>query len=716
MPSRTRRRKVGVRQTRTMRVSDPRLHGSIGLRPIESRTLKFRSNNAMKHKLVHEVMAQFAPHSIRPVDDFYDYINYQWLKNVSVTDQQQYIVQVDDFRLAQDKVYHQLSALVDAYIREHKHTSVGRNLATFRRSLKRRCSPARSKEVAQNIVQRLDALREESGPWALLAYLHENEMVAPYAPFTWTVSPDEANNQECRCYVGSGQYNLVDIDVYFDDGVDVAYKARYRRAFERFVRDVFDVALGAGHGLDARDVFRVEQQLLEALGCDRVVKGEEARRNRVSADEALSTYGFDWPAFAAALGYARPPAFFLTGSLNYLRCGSDLLRREWRSPAWRTYFLFVLLKSVVRLTRGWEHLTFGFRGKFERGQAQIVVSDAVRDALYLSLPFNALLTREYVKHYEDARVMEYARVLCEDLRTVFRRMLARNQWLSPRTREYALKKLDACVFVYGHPDRLLEDPALEYGPDLFDNMQRVFAWRKAWFLTREGLPPVDVPMVDWVSYPAKLAGDQAYIVNASYTPTKNRIYINLGYLQEPFVDLHERGIEYNLAHLGFTIAHELGHGFDDWGSQYGADGNLYDWWTPTDRKRYKAIQHDVVRQYTTFAQRDGIEFDAEIGIGEDLADIQSLAVCDEYLRDFQMRNGDIVPIKALGFQAFYTYFAFQQRQFVGKRALAAQLKTNPHPLDKYRCNVPLSRSEMFRAIYNVRPRDGMWWHNTNTVW
>ena len=53
---------------------------------------------------------------------------------------------------------------------------------------------------------------------------------------------------------------------------------------------------------------------------------------------------------------------------------------------------------------------------------------------------------------------------------------------------------------------------------------------------------------------------------------------------------------------------------------------------------------------------------------------------------------------------------------VGKKAITAQLKTNPHPLDKYRCNVPLSRSEIFKALYNVKKGDGMWWHNTETVW
>jgi putative endopeptidase len=213
-----------------------------------------------------------------------------------------------------------------------------------------------------------------------------------------------------------------------------------------------------------------------------------------------------------------------------------------------------------------------------------------------------------------------------------------------------------------------------------------------------------------------MIGTQAYIVNASYTPTKNGIFINLGYIQKPFVDLDDRGIEYNLAHIGFTLGHEMSHGFDDWGSQYDYNGNLNDWWTESDKKKFKAIQQDVIKQYHDFAARDGINFDASIGIGEDMADISGMAICNEYLRDFQQHNKDLIPICKLSFEVFYTYYAFQQKQKVGKKALSAQLKTNPHPLDKYRCNIPLSRSDVYRALYNVKKGDDMWWHNTNTIW
>lgn len=186
-------------------------------------------------------------------------------------------------------------------------------------------------------------------------------------------------------------------------------------------------------------------------------------------------------------------------------------------------------------------------------------------------------------------------------------------------------------------------------------------------------------------------------------------------MQHPFVDLSERGIEYNLAHIGFTISHEMSHGFDDNGSKYGYDGKLFDWWSPSDKLKFKHIQDDVTKQYTELALRDGYTFDASIGVGENIADISGVAICDEYLRDFQQNNQDLIPIRSLSYEAFYTYFAMQQRQKIDKKAISAQLKTNPHPLDKYRCNAPLSRSIIYRSIFNVKKNDGMWWHNTDTV-
>jgi putative endopeptidase len=693
----------------------------IGLKPFEenfSKTLSKghlkKSSDLHKKHFVKQLLSKFAPNSIKPENNFYDYINYNWLKEVTLDEQQKYIVQIDDFRLTQDKVYRELNTIILDYIKSH-NDKLATNLKYFYNSVIKMNNINDSKKLSLDAVQTIDAFIQGKNMWKLLAFINSNEMIADKAPFVWSVNPDNKEPTKFRCYISPYSFALVDLNVYYDDGTDVEYKKKYRIMFKKYCRKLFDTCLGKGHGFDTNTIYDVEVDIFNSLGCDDITKTEK-EYNKVTADEALSKYGFDWKQFANELGYKSVPSFFITSSLNYLKCGTDLMSNNWDTPKWKAYWVWILLRRISRVTRQWEKIPFDFYGVFERGQEGINKSDAVSASLYMSVPFNTFLSNQYMAKFENPQVTKYVKILCDDLKIVFKRILMRNTWMTPKTKNYALNKLEKFNFVIGKPEKLREDPDLDYGNNLYDNMYKIYAWRHKKFIELEGKPYIDIPMMDWTQYPVKMSGTQAYIVNASYTPSKNCIYINQGYLQKPFIDLDERGIEYNLAHIGFTISHEMSHGFDDMGSKYDANGLLHEWWTTQDKKKYNEIQKDVIKQYEEFAARDGIKFDASIGVGEDLADISGMAICDEYLENFQSNNDDLIPIRNLSFEGFYVYFAFQQKQVINKRALAAQLKTNPHPLDKYRCNVPLSRSQIFRALYNVKKSDGMWWHNTDTVW
>jgi len=673
------------------------------------------SNKLQKKHFVKQLLSKFSPHSIKPQNDYYDYINYNWLKEVTLEEQQKYIVQIDDFRLTQDKVYRELNTIILDYIKTHNN-KLAQNLKNFYKSVIKMNSIKDSKKLAIEAVKTIDSFIQKGNPWDLLAFINSDEMTASGAPFVWSVNPDDKEPTKFRCYIDAHQFALLDLNIYYNDGIDVEYKKKYREAFKKTCRDLFDTCLGKGHGFDTTDVFNVGVDVFNALGCTDITSKEEKLYNRVTVDEALSKYGFDWRQFSKSLGYKTVPSFFITSSLNYLKCGTDLFLKNWNTQKWRTHWVWILLKRIARVTRVWEKIPYEFYGKYERGQEVINKSDAVSASLYMSIPFNTFLTNQYMEKYSNPLVTKYVNTLCNDLKVVFKRILMRNTWMQAKTKNYALDKLDKFKFIIGKPENLREDPDLNYGTNLYDNMCKIYKWRHQKFIDLEGQPYIDIPMMDWTQYPVKMTGTQAYIVNASYTPSKNCIYINQGYMQKPFVDLDERGIEYNLAHIGFTLGHEMSHGFDDMGSKYDANGVLFDWWTPEDKNDFKKIQKDVIKQYEEAAAKDGIKFDASIGIGEDLADISGIAICDEYLQNFQENNEDLIPIRYLSFETFYVYFAFQQRQVIRKKALMAQLKTNPHPLDKYRCNIPLSRSQIFRALYNVKKGDGMWWDNTNTIW
>lgn len=703
-------------------IKDPTMDPKcISLKPFQEKFEKqfsqslVKSNKAFKKKIAKQLMQQFSPTQLTPKNDFYNYINYTWLKNLEVNDKQKYIVQYDDFRLVQDRVYNELDKHIKDYINSNKN-SLSSELKNFRKSVIEMNSKENSRKLALKHVSYVNEMcdsNDENKLWELLGHINSDEMIASSAPFVWSLSPNEKQSTHYCSYIHPHKFSILDINVYFDK---TSYAINYKNEFKKHCKKLFDTLLGKGkHNFNPNDVLDVEQELIFTYDCKGVID-TKGLYNKVTKTEAIEKYGFDWDKFARAMGFTNVPSFFITSSLEYLKCATILMKNKWNSKKWKTYWVWIFLRQIARLTRDWEKITYEFHGEFQRGQEKINYSDSVSASLYMSVPFNTFLTNQYIKHHNNPKAILYVQTLCEDLKIVFMRIIKRNKWLSPKTKKYALLKLENIEFVIGYMPKLREDPLLGYTTNLYDNMKKIHDWRHKEFIELEGKRTIDIPLMDWTEYPVKMAGNQAYVVNASYTPAKNSIFINLGYIQKPFIDMDERGIEYNLANIGFTIGHELSHALDDWGSKYDHKGNLYDWWTPEDKKIFKRMQNEVTSQYLEFAKRDKITYDAAIGIGENVADISSMAIIDEYLRDFQEKNNTLPAIRSLSYEALYTYYAFQMKQKLATNALSAQLKTNPHALDKYRTNIPLSRSQIFRALFNIKKNDKMWWKNTNTIW
>jgi predicted metalloendopeptidase len=677
----------------------------------------------LEKQIISDLKKAVNPKNIKPNEDFYSYINDRWISDYELTKEQKYIIQVDDFRLVQDKVYRDLIDIIKEYIsnpstKNSKKAKCIRNAFT---SFTLYNTVEQTRERAHSVLNFIDTLfADKNNIWQLLAFVNSNEIISWGAPFVWSLNPDDKNPKVYKCYLDPVQLSLIDINIYFDDPTDtedtIKYKKNYRKNFYEYLNNLFDLALGDHHGFNVKDIFDVEFEILNAMACELIKDVDPDNYNVVTREEAKSHFQFDWTEFCKHLGFKKIPDKFITSNINYLLCGTKLLLEKWNTPKWRTYWVYIYIRQQCRWNqKGWENY-FKFEGNFVRGQ-EAYIYENIRPVFLMGFLFNTFLTNEYISRYTNPKAINYVKTMAEDLKIVFSRILKRNKWLQPKTKEKALKKIESLNFTIGSPELLGEDPLLDYkNDDAWGNLLKMAEWRHIKAVNLVNKPIVDIPVIDWSLIPPKFIGSQAYVVNAYYTPSKNGIYIPLGYIQKPFIDLDERGIEYNLSRIGFTIAHEMSHALDDWGSKYDETGKLNNWWTEKDQKAFEKIQKDVIKQYEVFAAYDGIEMDAEPTIGENLADISGLAICQEYLRDFQLKNQDVLPIQALSFEAFFIFFAINSRQKISKRAILAQLKTNPHPLEKYRCNVPLSRRKVFRAIYNVEKGDKMWWHSTNSIW
>jgi putative endopeptidase len=676
----------------------------------------------LEKQIVSDLKKAVNPKNVQPNQDFYSYINDRWIGDYELEEDLKYIVQVDDFRLTQHKVYMNLIEIIEQYL-TNNHDKKAKCIKNAYESFKKFNTREQIQTNAKELVNYIDELsKDNENVWQLLANFNTNEMVSWGSPFVWSINPDDKNPKVYHCYLESPQITLIDVDVYFDDKEDTEkdkkYKKHYRNKYFSYLKNLFTIVFGKKHGYNVKDVFKTEVEILNAMSCELIPEKnlDADNYNVITKDEAIKNFHFNWSKFCKNLGFKNIPKSFVTSNVNYLLCGTKLLLEKWNSPQWKTYWIYIYIRQMCRWDeKGWKNL-FDFQGIFVSGE-EASVEKTIKPVLHMSFLFNTFLTNEYISRYNNIQGINYVKTMAEDLKTVFIRIIQRNKWMQPKTKKKALEKLKNFKLTVGSPELLTDDPLLDYKTDdPWGNLVKKAEWRHKRAVELVGKPVIDIPVIDWSQLPVKLIGTQAYVVNASYTPTENGIYIPLGYIQKPFIDLDERGLEYNLSRIGFSIAHEMSHSLDDWGSKYDEFGRLNDWWTEEDKKHFAKIQQDVIKQYETFASYDGIKFDAEPSIGEDLADISGLQICQEYLRDFQLKNEDILPVQSLSFETFYVYFAVQSRQKLSKKAIIAQLKTNPHPPDKYRCNVPLSRTRVFRAIYNVEKGDKMWWHSTNSVW
>jgi predicted metalloendopeptidase len=694
----------------------------------KNRKVKQYKKNAKKYntigkELIDVFKKPIAPKEVNPKDDFYTYVNYDWLKEMKDKKMKKYYTRIDSFRTLQEKVYYQLIDIVKAYTSEHsshKSNMIRNVYDSFLQSDETSCERHWVK-----IKQELEDIFQNKTCTDLLVYMNRNEIVAGFCPISFSIITDEKDSQINRCHINSPFLSYYDDELYQTDhdgdggnGGDEKqqYKKKFNEEFKQFVSTIFELAFGKdGNGFDPEDVIRVEKQMVDTMNSyDPDVKEAEDGYNVVSAKEAHEKYHLNWSELTKGLGFKTVPRFFITDNMNYLNKITGILRENWNSKKWQTYFYYCFFKQMMCFHRSWRPIYFNFFGKFVRGQT-VMLPQEIFPVFGLSYCFNTFLTEEYMKKYANGAYIQWASNLAYDLRTVFIRIIERNKWMSPKTKKYALLKLQHIRVDMAHPPYLVSDPDITYSNnDAWGNMIACNEWRLKVLIESEGKHYIDLPMVDWSTY-FSLAGSQAYIVNAFYDPTKNNIYLPLAYLQKPFLDGDERGIEYNLAYIGYTVAHELSHSLDDMGSMYDYKGNLFNWWTPHDHKIFQSKVDDVIRQYETFAARDGIKMDGSLSVGENLADISGLAIIQEYLRDYQIIDNYIIPIKKLSFETLFMYIAYQWRSYVSKEAMPSELKMNPHPLDKYRANCPLARLELFKSIYQIKKGDGMYWHS-DTIW
>jgi putative endopeptidase len=447
---------------------------------------------------------------------------------------------------------------------------------------------------------------------------------------------------------------------------------------------------------EAQTVMALETKLAQASQTKVERRDPQAVYHRMPQAE-LKTLApnFPWEDYFSAVGLAGKGDVNVTAP-DFFKEISALAASE-PIANWKTYLRWHLINSAARdLSSPFVDEDFRFKGTILTGTKENLPRWK-RCVSYTDRALGEALGQAYVKKAFPPQAKTRALEMVKNLEAALADDIRQLPWMSEATRQQALVKLQAITNKIGYPDKWRDYSALEVnrGPYVLN------AFGAATFEFHRDLNKVGKPVdrTEWGMTPPT--------VNAYYNPQLNEIVFPAGILQPPFFDF-KADDALNYGSMGSVIGHEMTHGFDDEGSQFDAQGNLKNWWTPDDLKNFKARGECIVKQFDGYFVEDKLHENGKLVEGESIADLGGLVIA---LAAYQKSlEGKPRPPEIDGFTPEQRFFlGYAQGWADNIRPEFARLLTNvdPHPLPQFRVNGPLSNLPAFAQAFHCRQGDPM---------
>ena len=543
------------------------------------------------------------------------------------------------------------------------------------------------------------AIGEVKTPSELVAEIGRLDQMGLGAGFGFGVKVDDKDSSAMIAGFYQGGLGLPERGYYLRPGAEAEAT---RKAYVSHVARTFELAgdAPATAQAEAAAVMALETKLAEASRTIVELRDPQTNYHKVArADLPALAPGFDWNAFTAAVGLPASETHVLVGQPAFYKAFGALMASE-PMATWRTYLRWhVLHAASPYLGSAFVHESFAFYGKTLSGATELRPRwKRVLGAENWALGFD--LGQLYVKAAfspeAKAKVIEMVKYHKEALRA---RILAAD-WMDAATKQQALKKLDTMRAKVGYPDQWRDYSRLAISRQPYIlNVEAASAFAFHRMLAKLGKP---VDRNEWDMTPQTN--------NAYYDPSMNEIVLPAGILQPPFFDVKADDAA-NYGALASTIGHEMTHGFDDQGRQYDWQGNLKNWWTPGDAKRFEARANHIVQQYDAFEVLPGLHINGKQTLGENIADIGGLRVSYEAFK--LATKGKHLPSIG-GFtpdQRFFIAFAQGWRTNQRPEAMKLQVQTDVHSPVRWRVIGPVEDLPEFGQAFGCKPAPA-----ANAIW
>jgi putative endopeptidase len=634
-----------------------------------------------------------------PCIDFYQYACGTWIKNNPIPNDQSRWGRFSELAERNREVLREI--LEEAAKPDPKRDQVTREIGDFYAAcMDEKTIEAHGLDPLKPQLDRIRSLKDKAELAELVAHLQKEGMGSL---FEFGSGQDFKDSTQVIAQLDQGGIGLPDRDFYFrEDAKSAELRQQYVAHVQRMFELMGDKPEAAKANADT--VMRIETALAKG-SLDNVSRRDpEKVYHRLTKPElAALAPNFHWNDYFVAMSgptfvtvNVAWPDFFKALNAELQTASLD---------DWKTYLTWHLLHArATMLPSKFLQENFDFFGKTLTG-AKEMRPRWKRCVDYTDAALGEALGQKFVertfgkegKARTLAMVDRLEKALGEDIQAL--------PWMTAATKTKAAAKLAAIRNKIGYADHWRDYSSVTIKrDDALGNIARADRFEFQRQLNKIGKP---VDRGDWDMTPPT--------VNAYYDPLMNDINFPAGILQPPFFD-NDMDDAVNFGGIGMVIGHELTHGFDDQGSQFDAEGNLKDWWTPEDKKAFDEREACIAEEYSRFSVAPGINVNGKLTLGENTADnggirIAIMALETALANRMRPEIGGYTPEQRF-FLAFGQIWCSNDRP----EAERLQVQTDPHSPPRFRVNGVVQNSPEFQKAFSCKVGQPMAPPNACRVW
>jgi len=630
--------------------------------------------------------------SVRPQDDFYNYVNGSWMKTAQIPSDKSTWGSFN--KLAEDTDNNSMSILNSLLKEKFDAGTEGKKIqdlyATYMNMEKRNADGITPIKAD---LSKIDAIKTVAD---LQKYLVAATPNGENPFYSWGVDADMKNSKMNAIYLGDASLGL---------GRDYYQKVNEKNTetlaeYTKYVASMLQVLGYKNADAVAKNIVNFEKSIAQTLYTNEQSRDSNLFYNPKTAAELKTlSKNVDLAGYLAKLGVKYDKV--IVGEINYYK-NLDKFINLANLQLIKDYMKFHLLSgSASYLSKDLDAKRFDFYGKFLRGQQEQRAQNK-RAFELINGSLGEAFGKLYVEKFFPASAKSQMVELIDYLKKSFAQHINNLAWMSSTTKEKALNKLNKFTVKVAYPDQWKDYSKLTIlsekdGGTLYKNLQNITAWQYQKSVEKIGKP---VDKAEW--------GMTPQTVNAYYNPLNNEIVFPAAILQPPFFNPNADAAV-NFGGIGAVIGHEITHGFDDSGAQFDADGNLTDWWTPEDKASFEKATKSLAAQYDKYEPVKGTFVNGTFTNGENIADLGGVNIAYDALQMYLKDKGN--PGVINGFtqdQRFFLSWATVWRTKQTEKAAVSQVKVDPHSPGYFRAFGPLVNTEAWYKSFDVKEGDKLY--------